>query len=195
MAQLLETTVNEINLQGLNSAKSGTLSGVITFSGANPHTGVETHTGAETHSGAETFASLTEFTAGAGIALKSSTTQRNTLTALNSTGTITAAMLATGGIKSTSAAGVTATIDSVANIATQFGTLTAGFVIPFLVQNPGSNTVTVAVPSGIVAAKQCSTTDAAQDVVLTVAASATVGSAGFQIVFISATAGVLHRIF
>lgn len=143
----------------------------------------------------ETVATINEKTAGSGIAIGSAITQRNTLTALNSTGTITAAMLATGGITSTSAAGVTATLDTIANISTQFGTPTAGFVIPFYVQNPGASTVTVAVSSGIVAAKQVSNGDTAVDVSLSVAASATVGSAKFEIVFISATAAVLHRVY
>lgn len=119
---------------------------------------------------------------------------KNTLTALDSTGTITAAILKTGGITSTSAAGVTATIDSVANLVTAFGA-TTGTVIDFLVLNPGSNTVTVAVPSGMVVAKQVSSGDTAVSALLTVAASATIGSAGFKIVFLSATAAVLHRIF
>lgn len=152
-------------------------------------------TGAVALTGAVTVPSIAEKVAGAGIAIKSAINQANTLTALNSTGTITAAMLATGGITSTSVAGVTATIDTIANIATQFGALSAGFIIPFYVQNPGSNTVTVAVPAGMVAAKQVSSGDTAVDILLTVAASATVGSAKFEIVFISAIAAVLHRVY
>lgn len=54
MSMKLEEMFNEIQQQGLNSAKTGTLSGVISFTGANTHTGVETHTGAETHTGVET---------------------------------------------------------------------------------------------------------------------------------------------
>lgn len=47
-----------VKQHGLNSAKDGTLSGVLTFSGANTHSGVETHSGAETHTGAERFTSI-----------------------------------------------------------------------------------------------------------------------------------------
>lgn len=46
MAMKLEEMFNEIQQQGLNSAKTGTLSGVIAFTGANTHTGVEVFSGA-----------------------------------------------------------------------------------------------------------------------------------------------------
>ena len=54
MAVNIEEYVPFVKQKGLNSAKDGTLSGVLTFSGANTHSGVETHSGAETHSAAET---------------------------------------------------------------------------------------------------------------------------------------------
>jgi hypothetical protein len=56
---MLETTNPEVAYNGLNSAKDGTLSGVLAFTGANTHTGVEAHSGAETHTGAETFEKIT----------------------------------------------------------------------------------------------------------------------------------------
>ena len=55
MAQNLEDFIPLVRYEGLNSAKNGTLSGVLAFTGANTHTGVETHTGAETHTGLEVF--------------------------------------------------------------------------------------------------------------------------------------------
>lgn len=199
MARLIENYIPPILEDGFVSNKSFDMSGSTgTF---KTPTGVGTYGGAASFSstvaitGAVTLPSITEKVSAAGIAIKSAINQANTLTALNSTGTITAAILATGGITSTSGAAVTATIDSIANIATQFGTLSAGIIIPFYVQNPGSNTVTVAVPSGMVAAKQVSSGDTGVDILLTVAASATIGSAKFEIVFISATAAVLHRIY
>ena len=51
MAQLLEESIPVVRYSGLNSAKSGTLSGVLAFTGANTHTGAETHTGLEVFSG------------------------------------------------------------------------------------------------------------------------------------------------
>lgn len=55
MAHKIENFLRGIRQHGLNSAKNGTLTGVLAFTGANTHTGIETHTGAETHSGAEVF--------------------------------------------------------------------------------------------------------------------------------------------
>jgi len=138
--------------------------------------------------------SITEKTAGKGITLSKNIVRKSTLAALNSTGTITAAMVNNGGITSTSAAGVTATLDSVANIVAQTGA-TAGTMIDFIVDNTaGASTVTVAVPAGIVAAKQVSSGDTAVDVLLTVAASATVGVGLFRLYFQSTSAAVLFRI-
>lgn len=72
-------------------------------------------------------------------------------TALNATGTITARMLELGVITSTSAAAVTATLDTAANIAAYFS-LSAGSHIDFTVDNSaGANTVTVALGTGITA--------------------------------------------
>lgn len=54
MAYKIENFLRGVRQHGLNSAKNGTLSGVLTFSGANPHTGAETHSGAEAFSGSPT---------------------------------------------------------------------------------------------------------------------------------------------
>ncbi len=70
MALNLETMFNEIQQQGLNSAKTGTLSGVLAFTGANTHTGAETHTGIETHTGAETHSGAEVFSGATSITSK-----------------------------------------------------------------------------------------------------------------------------
>lgn len=117
-----------------------------------------------------------------------------TLTALNATGTLTAAMVKSGGITSTTAAGVTATLDTATIIATALGA-TQGTIVDFVVDNTaGASTVTLAVAAGIVVAKQTSNGDTAVDQLLTVAASATVGVGVFRLVFTSATTAVLFRI-
>ncbi len=136
--------------------------------------------------------SITEKTAGKGITFLKNTVQNRTLAALNSTGTITAAMVNNGGITSTSGSAVTATIDTLANMVTQFGG-SAGQTIAFVVDNiAGSNTVTVALPSGLTANKQVSSGDGAVAVLLTVAA----GYAGkFEIYFTSTTVAVINRIW
>lgn len=136
---------------------------------------------------------IAEQVAGAGITLANNLIKKNVLTALNTTGTVTAAMINKGGITSTSGAAVTATLDSIANIVAQTGAV-AGTVVDFVVDNSGgSNTVTVAVSAGIVAAKQTSSGDTANDILLTVAASATVGVGMFSLYFISTSAAVLFR--
>lgn len=114
--------------------------------------------------------------------------------AINVTATVTAAQLATGYLTSTSAATVTMTLPTAVLLAAQLNA-TQGTEFSFIVDNTaGSNVVTVAVGTGIVIAKQVNTTDAANNQILTVAASATVGVGLFKIVFTSATAAVLFRI-
>lgn len=138
--------------------------------------------------------SITELTSGKGITLSKNIIRKTTLAALNSTGTITAAMINNGGITSTSAAGVTATIDSIANLVTQLGAV-AGTFIDFVVDNtPGASTVTVALPAGMVVAKQTSNGDTAVDQLLTVANSATIGAGMFRIYFQSTSAAIIYRI-
>jgi hypothetical protein len=118
-----------------------------------------------------------------------------TLTAVNTTGTVTAIAIAQGGISSTSGAAVTATLPTASSLATALGGAVQGTSVEFEVDNTaGSNTVTVAVGSGIVVAKQTGFGLTANDQLLTVAASATVGVGVFRIVFSSATAAVLYRI-
>jgi hypothetical protein len=109
--------------------------------------------------------------------------------AVNATATIAAAELAKGYVTSTSAAATTITLPTATQLATELGA-TRGTVFSFYVDNTaGASTVTVAVGSGIVAASALT-----GGTTLTVSASATVGIASFQIVFSSATAGVLSRL-
>ncbi len=153
-----------------------------------------TITGALTATGGVVTGAITEKTAGAGITISKNLVRKTTLTALDSTGTLTAAMVNKGGITSTSGSPVTATLDTVANLVTQLGAV-AGTFVDFVVDNTGgSNTVTVAVPSGMVAAKQTSSGDTAADILLTVAASATLGVGVFRIYFQSTSAAILYRL-
>lgn len=137
-----------------------------------------------------TVDTITENTVGKGIVQLKNVVRKNTYAALNLTGTITAAMVNNGGITSTSAAGVTATLDTAVAIAAQIGAV-QGTTVEFYVDNTaGANTVTVAVGAGIVAAAPVITGGAT----LTVAASATQGIGIYRLVFSSATAAVLFRI-
>lgn len=123
----------------------------------------------------------------------SSTTQKvptitRTGTAINTTATVTAAQLAGGLLTSTSAAAVTMTLPTATAMASQIGA-TQGTTFDFVVDNSaGANTVTVAVGSGIVASGFPGTNT------LTLANSATIGTAVFRLTFISTTAATLARI-
>ncbi len=120
--------------------------------------------------------------------------RKSTPVAINVTATVTAAQLSSGTLTSTSAAAVSMTLPT-ATLLGQYYRATQGTVIEFYVDNTaGANTVTVVVGSGIVVAKQTGTGLTANDQLLTVAASATVGVGRFAIYFSSATAAVLYRI-
>lgn len=192
--------VDRVNsLASSDAVLSATLSftGPNTHTGAETHTGVETHSGAETHSGNEVFSGYTSFTSY--MTTGKAQIRKMTATAVNSTGAGTLAVVTAGVlgglISSTSAAGVTVTLDSVANMITAAGllgvTLAAGSNIQFFVDNSaGSNTVTVAVDSGA--------TLAVATPVITGGATLTIGTVNkiglFNIYFTSATAGILSRI-
>lgn len=109
--------------------------------------------------------------------------------------------LIAGIIKSTTVAGVTITLDSIANIITAFAaagyTLVTGSSVEFILDNSqGANTLTLAVDSGttITAAKQVSSGDSAVSALLTVAASAGASVGKFSIYITSATTGTLFRL-
>lgn len=125
-----------------------------------------------------TFAQLPWINTAAGI----------TKTALNATGTLTAATLLSKVITSTSAAAVTGTLDTATNLGAALGA-GQGTEFDFVVDNTaGANTFTVAVGTGITAITPVITGGAT----LTVAA----GTAGkFKLYFKSATAAILIRVF
>lgn len=138
-------------------------------------------------------------TIGGLLVKKQSSPEALTGVAINSTaaGTLTVVKsgLVAGLITSTSAADVTITLDSVANIITAFATagvtLSTGSRIEFLVDNSqGANTVTVAVDAG--------TTIAVATPAITGGATLTVSTANkiglFSLYLTSATTGILSRI-
>lgn len=97
----IEKYIPTVLYNGLNSAKNGILSGIITFSGANTHSGIEEHTGAETHTGAESHDGAERFTSIGPVAAVS---------AAAATIAVTQAAHAGGVIALSRAAGVTATL-------------------------------------------------------------------------------------
>lgn len=133
---------------------------------------------------------ITEKTSGFGISLdKPIIRKAGTAKALNTTGAITAAELAGGLITSTTVAGVTGTLPDATSLATQLGA-TQGTVFEFIVDNSaGANTFTVQVNTGITVG----TTALTGGDSLTVSTAQAVGM--FRLIFTSATAAILRRIF
>lgn len=104
----------------------------------------------------------------------------NTLTAINSTATATAAQIGTRYITSTSAAATTITMPTATAMATQLNSAGQGYVFDFYIDNSaGANTVTLALGSGFTSLGSLSTT------------AGLVGQ--FRIIFTSATAGIIVR--
>jgi hypothetical protein len=174
--------VSELNtvIDGINSIDTTTIntSGAVTLGSTLAVTGIST------------LGSLT--TTGA-LTLKRSLTAVATTAA--ATLTVVKAGLLTGGFSSTSAAGVSIVLDSIANIITAYATagvtITTGSQILFIVDNSqGSSTVTVAVDAG--------TTIAVATPALTGGATLTVSTANkvglFSLYLTSATTGILSRI-
>lgn len=116
---------------------------------------------------------------------------KRTPAAINSTGTATAAQIATGYITSTSAAATTITLPTGTLLGTQLGA-TQGTVWKFYVDNTaGANTVTIAVAvNGILSALAAAV--AASFGLLTIPSGVT-GTAEFTCVFSSATAYTFSR--
>lgn len=131
---------------------------------------------------------VAEQVTGAGIVIAQNTINKKSLTALNTTGNLTAAMVNKGGITSTSAATVTATLATATAIGSQIGAVN-GTSIEFIVDNTaGANVVTVAVNTGITV---CSGVVTGSDT-LTVSVANAIGI--FRLVFSSATVAKLYRI-
>lgn len=130
---------------------------------------------------------IAEQISGSGITLSQNTISQRASTAVNITGSISAAAVVKGLITSTSAATVTATLDTAANIGTAASAV-QGTVLDFFVDNiAGANIVTVAVNTGITAITAVITGGAT----LTVAAGTV---AQFRLYFTSASVAKLARI-
>lgn len=195
--------------------------GANTHTGAETHSGNETHAGNETFSGTIASSNTTDSSSSVTGAVKTSgglgvaknatvgaqlVTNKNIIRAMTP---YTAAVdttvgwtlaevktaLVAGCFKTTSAATVTLTLDSVANIITSFATanvtLSTGSVVEFVVDNSqGANTVTVAVDGGA--------TIAVATPVITGGATLTLSTANkigrFQLYLTSATTAILSRI-
>lgn len=126
-----------------------------------------------------------------GSAAQGVTTFNHTSAAINSTGTATAAQVATGYITSTSGAATTITLPTGTLLGAQLGA-TAGSVFDLYIDNTaGANTVTIAVAvNGILSSAAVSV--AASFGLLTVTAGVT-GLARFTLMFSSATAYAFTR--
>lgn len=115
-----------------------------------------------------------------------------TTVAINSTGTATAAQVATGYITSTSAAATTITLPTGTLLGTALGA-TQGTVLNLYVDNTaGANTVTMAVAVNGILSAAAAAGSTANFGLLTVPAGVT-GLARFTLVFSSATAYVFSR--
>jgi len=170
MANQLEDHVPTVKYNGLNSAKNGTLSGVLAFTGANTHTGAET------------------FAAGVKLAAPVIT---HTASAINSTATATAAQVATGYITSTSAAATSITLPTGTLLGAALGAV-AGTVFDLIIDNTaGASTVTMVVAVNGVLSESAATT-AASFGDLTVPAGVT-GIGRYTLMFSSATAYAFTR--
>lgn len=115
----------------------------------------------------------------------------NSSAAINSTGTATAAQVATGRITSTSGAATTITLPTGTLLGTALGA-TAGTVFDLIIDNTaGANTVTIAVATNGIKSDAANTTAASFGQV-TVASGVT-GIGRFTLMFSSATAYVFTR--
>lgn len=167
MSVKLEEMFNEVQQQGLNSAKGGTLSGSFVISGNNTFTGNNTFSNASMSGHASTAA-------------------------INITATATAVQVATGYITSTSAAAVTITLPTGTLLGTQLGA-TQGSVFRLYIDNTaGANTVTIAVAVNGVLSDGAATSGAVAFGDLSIASGVT-GLAEFTLMFSSATAYAFSR--
>lgn len=208
-------------LPGVDPGDLATISQSVLLTANNAFTGNNTHSGTETFSGVVTVSNDTEasstttasevVTGGIGVAknvqiggqlvVYKGIIHKTTpyTAAVDTTAGWTLAEVKTGliagTIKTTSAAAVTITLDSVANIITAFATagvtLTTGSYIEFVIDNTtGANTVTLAVDGGA--------TIAVATPVITGGATLTTSTANklgrFQLYLQSATVGILSRI-
>ena len=120
----------------------------------------------------------------------------HTPVAINSTASATAAQVASGYITSTSAAATTITLPTSTLIATALGAV-QGTVFDFYIDNTaGANTVTITVDASQVKSQVAQVaTYGVPTFGLFIVASGTTGLAQFRLVFSSATAASIARVF
>lgn len=162
---MIENYVPIVKFEGLKTAKDAEFSGAAVFTGL------------------VTLPILTKANA--------QLTTHSTSAAINSTGTATAAQVATGYITSTSAAATTITLPTGTLLGAALGAV-AGTVFDLYIDNTaGANTVTIAVATnGILSSAAADTAGSFGD--LTVASGAT-GLARYTLMFSSATAYAFTR--
>jgi len=189
----LANVAGQVNAAAVTESTTSTTGALITAGGlgvAKAITGGSTITATTTVTATTGVItdSVTELTSGKGITMSKNIVAKKTLTALNTDGTITAAIVNKGGITSTSAAAVLATLDTATAIGTQIGAV-AGTSVDFVVDNTaGANIVTVAVAAGITV---CSGVVTGSNT-LTVSVANAIGV--FRLVFSSATVAKLYRV-
>ena len=133
---------------------------------------------------------ITEQITGSGITFSKSTIQKRTSTAFTANATLTAAEIAKGLITITSGTD-TLTLPTATNLGTQLGAET-GTTFDFVVQNSASGgTALLVVNTGIT--KRSAIGAGGED--LTVPNSATTGTSGFRITFLSDTVAIISRLY
>lgn len=192
---------------------SGNVATVIPFTANNTHSGTETFSGPVVSSlTTESTSSITgaiKTAGGLGVAKNLQVGSQlvtskllianHTGVAINTTGagtlTVVTSGVVAGLITSTSAAGVTITLDSIANMITAFATagaiIATGTNLQFIIDNSqGASTVTLAVDSGATIA--VATSAITGGATLTVSTANKIGL--FNLYLTSATAGILSRV-
>lgn len=181
-ADVFPATADTINGGSANAAVRIAPNSTITFTAINT-------TDWETNNEVLSTNHITEQTAGSGITFDKGVIFNRTSTAKSAAATLTALEVASGLLTYTGGA-ATITLPSATALATQLGA-TKGTTFDWIVDNAGgSGTVTIAVGANIVAASAVT-----GGTTLTLAQSATVGSAGFKFTFLSATAAIISRIY
>lgn len=165
----------------LNANEPLVAAGTATFSGT------ETHTGGVTFSGTVTLPTNPNQNAPVG---------QHTPVAINSTASVTASQLASGYLTSTSGAAVTMTLPSATAIAAVLNAVQGTTFDLYIDNTAGANTVTITPDSSMVKAQvaQVATYGVPTFGLFTVA-SGTSGLGCFKLVFSSATALSISRVF
>src|ERR1017187_198332 len=151
----------------------------------NAFTGNNTFAGTSAFNGTATFTVQSYFNA--------PLVYKHTIDTANVTRTLTVADLASGYIATAQGSAITLKLPRCGQLDTAYGA-TQGTVIDFYIDNTaGTGGDSIAVNTGIVAAKQVNTFTAPATILQSVAASTTLGVGAFEIVFISTTGCILYR--